>query len=140
MRHSSSIFRPYPAQLYIFGKLSVWAFQRCTVRLQQSSFRPDLPHGSSTVSILRIEGNHLPSVIIYPKSPVPCIIADLDYNCRLSLISHSHSESHDPVECIPVISNSLYCTLMNTSVTDEQNSIEENQDGKHGHVRVNCKK
>ncbi len=63
MRHSSSIFRPYPAQLYIFEILSVWAFQRCIVRLQQSSFRLDLPHRSSTVSILRIEGNQSGPVI-----------------------------------------------------------------------------
>ena len=49
-----------------------------------------------------------------------------------------------PVQCVLVHEKELrktqtaFCcclhsvTLMNTSVTDEQNSIEENQDGKHG--------
>ena len=70
MRHSSSIFRPYPAQPYIFRILSVWAFQRCIVRLQQSSFRLDLPHRSSTVSLLRIEGNQSGPVIKQVQTPV----------------------------------------------------------------------
>ena len=73
MRHSSSICRPYPAQLYIFEILSVWAFQRCIVRLQQRSFRPDLPHRSSTVSILRIEGNQSGRVINQDTTPVEVI-------------------------------------------------------------------
>ena len=70
MRHSSSIFRPYSAQPYIFEILSVWAFQRCIVRLQQRSFRPDLPHRSSTVSILKIEGNQSGRVINQDTTPV----------------------------------------------------------------------
>ena len=69
-RHSSSIFRPYPAEPYINRKLSVWAFQRCIVRLQQSSFGPDLPGLLLTVNILGQEGDQSPGVINYPKSPV----------------------------------------------------------------------
>ena len=51
-RDSSSIFRPYPAQPYINRKRSVWALQRCMVRLQQSSFSVDLPRISATVNCI----------------------------------------------------------------------------------------
>ena len=69
-RHSSSIFRPYPAEPYINRKLSVWAFQRCIVHLQQSSFGPDLPGLLLTVNILGQEGDQSPRVINECETPV----------------------------------------------------------------------
>ena len=72
-RHSSSIFRPYPAEPYINRKLSVWAFQRCIVRLQQSSFGPDLPGLLLTVNILGQEGDQSPRVINHRETPVPVV-------------------------------------------------------------------
>ena len=87
-RHSSSIFRPYPAN-HINRKLSVWAFQRCIVRLQQSSFGPDLPGLLLTVNILGQEGDQSPGVINYPKSPVhsplPFFASDLSGKMCLQL-------------------------------------------------------
>lgn len=77
-RHSSSIFRPYPAEPYINRKLSVWAFQRCIVRLQQSSFGPDLPGLLLTVNILGQEGDQSPRVINERETPVYALNQELN--------------------------------------------------------------
>ena len=96
-RHSSSIFRPYPAEPYINRKLSVWAFQRCIVRLQQSSFGPDLPGLLLTVNILGHEGNQLGRVIIYPKSPVHVSLQDVSCCKSQFRVRPYHDWRHPPI-------------------------------------------
>ena len=64
-------------------------------------------HTSATVFSFESAGLRR-QVRINPKESLPCILLRYARFRRLSLISDSYSESHDPVSCIPVISDFLY--------------------------------